>query len=309
MFGSSLLLNHDNNPTFMKTRWIILGVIFLVAINLQAQTYTFKVLVSKGKSEIKAANAWQAIKVGTSLKATDEIKIAENAYLGLIHENGKPLEMREAGSFKVSELVSRLGTGQSVINKYTDFILSSNEVKKNRLSATGAVHRGPKDLIIVYLSGEERAELFGDQLAIQWTSEGVTGPYEVIFTTLLDDELARFEATGNQLFVSMNEGGLKGEYEVMMKVVSKENRGKGSKDYIIKRLRPADREKYAKILDDVKNSVTAETALGNYYMAGIYEENLLINDALTAYQAAIKLAPDVTLYQDAYKEFLTRLGF
>ena len=44
-------------------------------------------------------------------------------------------------------------------------------------------------------------------------------------------------------------------------------------------------------------------------MAGYYEENLLIIDALTAYQEAIKLAPDVSLYSDSYKEFLKRLGF
>ncbi|HEU5289790.1 MAG TPA: hypothetical protein VFU05_04045 [Cyclobacteriaceae bacterium] len=293
----------------MKTRWIILPVLVFGSSALFAQTYTFKVLVSKGKTEIKSANEWQSIKVGAALKATDEVRIAENAYLGLIHENGKPLELREAGSFKVSELVSRLTAGSSVLNKYTDFILSSDQSKKNRLSATGAVHRGIKDVIVVYLSGTDRADLYGDKLAVQWSSEEVKGPYEVVFTTLLDEELARFEATSNQLIVSMNEGNLKDEYEVMVKVVSKENRGKGSKDYVIKRMRPAAREKFTKIMDELKSAVASETALSKYYMAGIYEENFLLNDALTAYQEAIKLAPDVPLYQEAYKEFLIRLGF
>lgn len=293
----------------MKTRWIILPLLIFASLNLAAQTYTFKVLVSKGKTEIKSVNEWQSIKVGAALKATDEVRIAENAYLGLIHENGKPLEIRDAGSFKVSDLVSRLTAGSSVLNKYTDFILSSEQSKKNRLAATGAVHRGVKDMIIVYLSGTDRAELYGDKLAVQWSSEEVKGPYEVVFTTLLDEELARFETPSNQLMVSMNEGNLKDEYEVMVKVVSKENRGKGSKDYIIKRLRPAAREKFTKIMDELKGAVGSETALSKYYLAGIYEENFLLNDALTAYQEAIKLAPDVTLYQDAYKEFLKRLGF
>ena len=293
----------------MKTRWIILPVLIFTSCAVFAQAYTFKVLVSKGKTEIKSATDWQSIKVGTALKATDEVRIAENAYLGLIHENGKPLEMREAGSFKVSELVSRIGAGSSVLNKYTDFILSSDQSKKNRLSATGAVHRAIKDVIIVYLAGTDRAEVYGDKLAVQWSSEEVNGPYEVVFTTLLDDELAKFETTSNQLIVSMNEGNLKDEYEMMVKVVSKGNRGKGSKDYIIKRMRPKEREKYSKIMNELKDAIASETALSKYYMAGIYEENFLLNDALTAYQEAIKLAPDVTLYQDAYKEFLTRLGF
>ena len=287
---------------------ILTALIFFVGV-LNAQTYTFKVLVSKGKTEVKSSNTWQPIKVGASLNASDEVKVAENAYLGLIHANGKPLEIREAKTYKVSELVSLMGSGTNVLNKYTDFILSSEKEKGNRLSATGAVHRGTKDVIIVYLSGADRAELYGDKLAIQWSSAEVKGPYEVVFTTLLDDELARFEAKENQLIISMNDGGLKDEYEIMVKVVSKGNPGRGSKEYIIKRLRPADREKFTKVMDDIKASVAEETALSKYYMAGIYEENFLLNDALTAYQEAIKLAPDVPLYQEKYAEFLKRMGF
>jgi len=294
----------------MKLNLILVAALMVAVFNLNAQAppYTFKVIVSKGKTEIKAASAWQSIKVGASLKASDEVKIAEGSYLGLIHANGKPLEIRESGSFKVSELVSRMGNGSSVLNKYTDFILSSDQEKSNKLSATGAVHRGMKDVIIVYLSGAERAELYGNKLGVQWASDEVKGPYEVVFTTLLEDELARYTVNENELLVDMNDAGLRDEYEIQVKVVAKGNPGKGSKEYIIKRLRPADRVKFTKIMDEIKASVEQETALSKYYLAGIYEENLLLNDAITAYQEAIKLAPDVPLYKDAYDQFLTRLG-
>jgi|APTNR8051073442_1049403.scaffolds.fasta_scaffold00018_119 hypothetical protein len=282
---------------------------FICLANAQTQPYTFKVLVSNGKTEIKSANAWQSIKVGSSLKSSDEVKIAEKAYLGLIHVSGKQLELREAGSFKVSDLVSRLGAGSSVLNKYTDFILSSKQEKNNRLSATGAVHRGFKDVIIVYLPSAEKAELFGDKIGLQWSSDEVKGPYEVVFTNLLEDELARFTTNENQILVAMNEGGLKDEYEIIVKVISKENRGKGSKDYVIKKLRPADREKYVQALNEIKGSVAEENALTKYILAGFYEENFLLSDAVTAYQEAIKLAPDVALYRDSYNDFLGRLGF
>lgn len=294
----------------MKLNLILVAALMVAVFNLNAQAppYTFKVIVSKGKTEIKAASAWQSIKVGASLKASDEVKIAEGSYLGLIHANGKPLEIRESGSFKVSELVSRMGNGSSVLNKYTDFILSSDQEKSNKLSATGAVHRGMKDVIIVYLSGAERAELYGNKLGVQWASDEVKGPYEVVFTTLLEDELARYTVNENELLVDMNDAGLRDEYEIQVKVVAKGNPGKGSKEYIIKRLRPADRVKFTKIMDEIKASVEQETALSKYYLAGIYEENLLLNDAITAYQEAIKLASDVPLYKDAYDQFLTRLG-
>ena len=285
---------------------------FLIAgtIWAQAPAYTFKVLVSKGKAEIKSVDTWQTIKVGASLKATDEIKISENSYLGLIHANGKPLEVRDAGSFRVSELVSRLGTGSSVMNKYTDFILSSNQEKKSRLSATGAVHRGIKDVIILYLSGTDKADLYGDKIGLQWEAIDIPGPYEVIFTDLSEeDRLAKFETNEKQFTVPVNEGLLKNESILLVKVVSKSNPGQGSKSYMIRKVGPSDKQKFTKSISEFRGSLDENTALGKYIMAGYYEENFLLNDAVTAYQEAIKLAPDVEEYKLAYNEFLVRLGF
>jgi hypothetical protein len=74
-------------------------------------------------------------------------------------------------------------------------------------------------------------------------------------------------------------------------------------------MRPADREKLTKSWEEVKATAQEETALNKYILASYFEENLLIMDALTAYQDAIKLAPDVALYKDSYNEFLKRLGF
>lgn len=293
----------------MKAK-VILAVVFSLTVYAGfGQQYSFKVLVSKGKAEVKAAEAWQALKVGSTLKPTDEIKVSENSYLGLVDANGKPLELKEAKTYKVSELLAKQGASTSVLNKYTDFILSSDQAKKSRLSATGAVHRGFKEVILVYLPGSEKAELWGDKIGIQWSSDEVTGPYEVILTSLLEDELARFETSENQLTVDLNSGNLKGNYDILIKVVSKANKGKGSKDYIIKRMRPADREKLSKSWEGVKETATEENALSKYIMAGYYEENLLLMDAITAYQEAIKLAPDVPMYKESYNEFLKRIGF
>jgi hypothetical protein len=296
----------------MKTKFsltVVALTLCSVVLLAQGQGYTFRVLVSKGKAEVKNASAWQMLKVGATLKATDELRVSENSYLGLVHSNGRPLEVRDAGTYKVSELVARMGTGTSVMTKYTEFILSSNQEKKNRLTATGAVHRGFKDVIMIYLPSAERAELFGDKIALQWSSDEVKGPYEVIFSSLLEDELARFETTENKLVVDMTTDNLKSHYEVLVKVVSKENRDKGSKDYIIKKMRPNDKAKFAKSFNELNASLEEGSALSQYIMAGFFEENYLLNDALTAYQQAIQLAPDVVLYQEAYAEFLKRMGF
>jgi hypothetical protein len=293
----------------MKSRWIILFTFSLIGNVLFAQDYTFKVLASKGKTEVKSADTWQALKVGASLSATDEIKIAENAYLGLMHAKGKPLELKQAGNFKVSDLIQRAQSGSSVLMKYTDFILSSNQEKKNRLTATGAVHRGVKDLITVFLPGKEKADLYGDKVSIQWITTEVAGPYEVIITDFMDEKLARFETNETSLVVSLNEGKLKDAANILVKVASKKKPNKASADYAIKKLQGADREKFATMINEFKSTLEPGSALSEYILAGFYEENLLLNDALTAYKEATRLSPDVDLYKEAYSEFLTRLGF
>ena len=76
------------------------------------------------------------------MKNGDELKIVENAYIGLVYNSGKPLELKQPGNYKVSDLAAKMKGSTCVLNKYTDFILSSNaEGKKNKLSATGAVDR------------------------------------------------------------------------------------------------------------------------------------------------------------------------
>ena len=130
----------------MKTKILtLLFVTLLYTASAVAQDYAFKVLVNKGTNELKNGDVWQPIKTGASLKSGDELKLSDNAYIGLVHASGKPIELKQAGNYKVADLAAKVsGSGSSVLNKYTDFILSSNsaEAKKNRLSATGAVHRG-----------------------------------------------------------------------------------------------------------------------------------------------------------------------
>src|SRR5262245_31834962 len=140
----------------MKKGRVLLAIaLYFIALGAyaQAQDYAFKVLANKGANEYKSGESWQAVKTGASLKPGDELKVSENAYLGLVHVSGKPLELKQAGKYEVTKLAASVNAGTSVLAKYTDFILSSNsaEAKKNRLSATGAVHRGEPSLLSVYL--------------------------------------------------------------------------------------------------------------------------------------------------------------
>ncbi|MEQ9413522.1 MAG: hypothetical protein RIF39_06810 [Cyclobacteriaceae bacterium] len=286
---------------------LVLGFIFAITAAF-GQDYAFKVLANKGTNEVKSGDSWQAIKTGASLNTADEVRLSENAYLGLIHKTGKPLEVKKAGPYKVADLAAQVqGGGTSVLNKYTDFILSSNsaEAKKNRLSATGAVHRGLED-IKVYLPENQYSGVFSKKAVINWSAEKGGAPYIVTFKNMFDDELMKVETPENSIEVNLSDPKLANESAILIEVKSKTDPNVKSEQHLIKKLSAAEQERVTKALAEIKGVVDEETALNKFIMAGFYEENKLYVDAITAYEEAIKMAPDVTTYKEAYEEFLLR---
>lgn len=293
----------------MKNSKLILAFSFIFAITAASgQDYAFKVLANKGTNEVKSGNSWEAIKTGASLNTSDEVRLSENAYLGLIHKTGKPLEVKKAGPHKVADLAAQIqGEGTSVLNKYTDFILSSNsaEAKKNRLSATGAVTRSFGD-IKVYLPENQFSGVFNKKVIVNWSLEKGGAPFVVTFKNMFDDELMKIETPENSVEVSLTDPKLANESAILIEVKSKEDSNLKSVQHLIKKLSPAEQERVTKALAEIKSVVDEETALNKFIMAGFYEENKLYIDAITAYEEAIKMAPDVATYKEAYEGFLIR---
>lgn len=286
---------------------LVLFVVFLsgcVHVQLKAQDYTFKVLINKGKSEVKTEGKWQQVKIGERLDDKDELKVAENAYLGLMHVTGKPIEVRQAGTYKVADLASRISGGSSVLNKYTDFILSSNAKKGNNLAATGAVDRGTG--IALHLPMSDRALIYSNEVIFDWDNEKIAGPYTVVLSSLFEDELHKTETKDNRIVINMDDEQLKNEDNILVYVVSQSEADRQSKKYTLRRLSKADHERISRLLEDTNLSMNESSALTKLCLAGFFEDNNLIIDAATAYQQAIMLAPDVPAYEEAYQDFLLR---
>lgn len=288
----------------MKTvRFISLVVLLMIPVLIHAQSFAFKVLASKGSTEVKSGEAWEPLKVGAQLKASDEVKIPANGYLGLMHASGKPLQVKEAGSHKVVDLASQVSKGSSALNKYTDFILSSNQEKQNKLAATGAVHRGMKKEIMLCLpSDPAKAEVAGDQFLALWTADG-SATYKVVVMDFGEDVLASYDVTEPFVLIEFKEK-IASTPQILVQVTSSE--GNVSEKYTVKRLSG---NKKKKIISDVEDLVQSAqpTGIDKFVQASYFESHLMIVDALTAYKAAAELEPDV--YQEEYEGFLVRFGF
>ncbi len=296
----------------MKARKLaaVLALI-LVSSFAVAQDYAFKVMANKGSNEVKSGDAWSPLKTGASLKSSDELKITDNAYIGLIHASGKPLEVRQSGSYKVADLAAKVAGGSSVLNKYTDFILSSNaESKKNKLSATGAVHRATgSNTIHVHLPDNQNSAIYNSTAVITWDTEAA-GPYVITVSNMASEELTKYEVAEKTTRIDLkdpkykfNTPGDPFSAGLIVQVKSKTDAKQASKEYMIRALPSKDAEKVKESLNTIISEVTEPTAINKYYLAGFYEQNNLLIDAIAAYEEAVKLEP---AYQEYYDEFLLR---
>ncbi|MBS1554331.1 MAG: hypothetical protein JSU09_05340 [Bacteroidetes bacterium] len=289
-----------------KNGILVLIGFFALVLGVNAQDYAFKVMANKGSNEVKTGSAWQALKTGDKLGKDDELKVAENAYVALVHNSGKPLELKEAKTYKIADLAAKVGPGASVVSKYTDFILSSNsaEAKKNRLSATGSVTRDLPGEIKVFLPENQFGDTFNGIVHITWETK-VAGPFEVIAKNMFGDELVKFQTPEYSAQIDRNDPKLKNE-DILVEVRRKGDKSKDVKSFLIKRLSPERQNLIKKLITEMGDDIQQPTALNSFIMAGFYEENRLFIDAIGAYEDAIKLAPDVPTYKEAFEEFLFR---
>ena len=295
----------------MKThKLFLLSTLLAFSTLVSAQDYAFKVLANKGNNEVKSGEAWQPLKTGATLRSGDEVRLGSNGYVGLVHQSGKPLEVKETGVHKVSALESKIGTASSVLHKYTDFILSSNssDGKKTNLTATGAVHRAitSKEPIHVQLPEKDHTGIFNKIAVINWTVGDVAGPYVVTVRNMFEDVLTQVETQETSLQIDLGDQKYVNESAVLVEVSAKSNPKLVSKQHVIKKLSPAELDKVANAIKAIRKEITEETAMDQLYLAGFYEQNSLLIDAIYAYEQARKLEPEVTTFRESYEEFLVR---
>ena len=302
-------INTYINKIVMKRKSLIPAFAFIFVSFLSfGQGYTFKVLANKGANEINRGGEWSALKTGASLNDNDEVKLSGNAYIGLVHASGKTLELKEPGTHKVAALASKINvSGSSVASKYADFVLSkmSAEGKKNKLSATGAVSRGSEDAIKIFMPNS--VGVFNQKPILMWSEvDGENVSYTLTFKSMFEDELLKVTTSDPFYQINLNDEKLSGENVILVSVASTTNEETKSGTHAIKRLPKADAQKVQNTLNELLNSVNERNALNTYILAGFYEENNLMVDALTSYLKAMEMAPGVESYKEAYEEFLIR---
>ncbi|MBA4058163.1 MAG: hypothetical protein C0490_25835 [Marivirga sp.] len=174
------------------------------------------------------------------------------------------------------------------------------------MSATGAVDRGENYAIKLMLPENQHSGIYNNVATVSWDGTKVAGPYTITLRNMFDDELTKFDIPESSFQIDLNDPKYAKENAILVEVRSKADPKLVSKQHLIKKLAPAELAGVKKSLGEISADVSEQTALNKLILAGFYEQNNLLIDAISAYEEAIKLAPDVPSYREAYDDFLIR---
>ena len=268
------------------------------------QSYVFKVLANKGSNEIKVGNKWERLRTGATLLEKDVIRVSKNAYIGLVHHAGHAVEWKEEGEFKVSVIAERIPKFSSVTTKYAEFLASKSSEPGKGITA-GGVHRGLKGQIQIF--APEDVSVYNTEATIRWEPlDGTNINYRIKVTDMYD-EIVVEEKTSEPFYkLDLSHPKLVGSLVILVRVSSYGEVTAQSEQIAIKQLSQSKKQEIVNDLIPLMRELNNETAIAKYILAGFFEENQLLLDAVHNYEAAIKMAPDVMTYKEAYENFLIR---
>jgi hypothetical protein len=280
------------------------------------QGYTFRVLANKGTNQIKKAGTANPVtlKTGATINAGDELIVSKDAYIGLMHKTGKTIEVKEPGTLTVAELEKKIAANNtSVAGKYAQFIAAKmgEEGQKSlasRMNATGAVSRAVGDGAIGVMLPTSGTTVLGDRAVVRWNApEGAPSDIQYVVTVknIFDEVIIQDVTSKSMIDLDFTQENISSEALLIFSVMQKGNEEVKSADFGIKKVMPGDmsevEENYKGLQGEVDEN---DSPLNKLIYASFFEENGLILDALTKYEEAIKMSPDVEEFQSLYKDFL-----
>ena len=315
-------INIDSNAAMQHTgkKVAAFGLTFLfatftlLAFQVNAQEYQFKVLANHGDNTLVTSDGSinEHLKVGSILQEGDKLILSEGAYVGLMHPNGRTMELKEGGEFEVSSLVLKAGEGNSVASKYANYLINKMseedvDIHSNHtqyLKVTGAVER-TLDASTIKVMMPNSAEIFNPNAFVRWTDLGEVA-YVVTMRNMFDEVLLTQETSKPQIKIDLNAKELADEKLVIIKVAVKDNPALASDNYGIKKITAPKAKTIDSDLKSLKASFQEDSGLNKLILASFYEDHNLLVDALANYEEALQINPNVEEYKIAYERFVTR---
>lgn len=298
---------------------LVLAAMFL-ATTAFGQDHTFKVLARQGTNQVKKAGAAEGepLKAGMLLYANDQLIVGTGGYIGLMHKSGKTIEVREVGTFKISDLEKKVDLKtESVSSKYAQFIASKvnddgTVSMAQRSQATGAVSRAAGSAAITVILPSQTTDVLGNNVIVRWeapTAAGADAIYSVQVENIFDEVIFKTETNKQHVKLNFDSKEMANEGLYIFSVKLKGNDEIKSIKYGIKRVTAEDAASLVSNYNGLKKELNEnESALNKLIYASFFEENGMLLDALTKYEEAMQMSPNVADFKELYTAFLVSNG-
>ncbi len=296
----------------------IISLILLIStfsVSIFAAAPDFSVVASNGEVMVKRDKAtnWVKLASGQKLFQKDQIQIGKNAYLGLVHSSGSPVEVKNSGNYSVQKLVAQATTKKSnVTKKFTDYIVgelskSDDQVGKDNyrkdMETMGAVERGSSKGLTAKLP--RSSYTLDNKMDFSWyKKEGVT-TYKFVIKDSEGKKIVDKDVNGTNLTIDLAQYKMKKGDCYNWSVSSN---GASTEEYCILKFGDNEAKQVNQELTEIQTEIGKNPgAVGQLILASFYEEKNIVNRAVAAYEAAIKISP-IESYKRLYSLYLNRLG-
>ena len=286
----------------------IFGIIILTSIFFNITVaQEIKVVALKGEAQVINGMDVKSCSPGMELRGNEMLLLRGNAYVALVDQSGYTKEIRGEGRYDIAGEFGKRETRQTPAFRYADYLAAklTPEGKKNRLSATGyfiSSRLEEREMIRLFIPGA--GKYYQNVLRLNWDSPMGAGPFKIEVYNMYR-EILRTEVTNENIIDLMIDEYL-GQESILLLKISTTDGAFTSENYALKRVGSYHREDIGEELDELRHIYQGRNAVSRFIMAGFFEYNNLLADALTCYLQAIEQAPDVPVYREAYEDFLLR---
>ena len=291
---------------------MILLVVILFSLNTWSQNQEFTVLTSKGDVQVKRlTGSWQPLSISAKLFKGEIIKLSKNNYLGLLHSSGKTKELKNEGSFNVSDLAGSFDSQKaSVSAKFAGYLLdefmNKDDTKKEMENLGAVVRQGierieldfPKNTLIV--DSTIQFAWFPREHGEKYIFQIINSAKNTVFMKEISDSFIVIDVNELQF-----EKGKPYQWELFSSVNDEIH-----SDTAIFELLPGNRKQtlMVELSELLKELDYDETALNYLIIAKYFEKNKLNASAQKYYAKSVAGAPGVDDYLFAYLKFLQANG-
>jgi len=312
----------------MKIKSGISLVLLLAIFEVNAQE-VFKVMINKGLNQVQRKGNWENIKTGDVINAPDRVKVINGGFLGLIHKSGKTIELKTPSEISASEISKKVeATSTNVHQKYGNFVYGemtkadAADVTKNHkanMKVTGAVDRALAK-VTPYLP-KDSLNVLSEPINFRWTKavfeDAKTASkinkvvYVVQIINTYSELVLKKETIDTTITIDLGKIPTQEENVLWFRVCIKED--EDELDLQDKRsMHVISLSETNTIRSDIKSLKELlgddNSSMNCLILANYVEKRNLFTDAMSYYEKAIKLAPDVEDYHIAYKDFVHRWG-